>query len=168
MKESLFFLKILILCSFILLISESGYAQKISRSSINPFGLSSTNGNLTLQQTAGQSCDYKSLKTTGGSLHQGFIQGIKNAGNQDLPNISCNLIPNPGNGLFALYFAEKTVAALSMRIFKISGECVSTYTIPQHATQFSFELNSCAAGVYFIRLEGPETAPISKKLILTR
>lgn len=168
MKGSPFQVKLALLYSLMFMVSVNGYAQKISRSSINPFGLTTTHGRVTLQQTAGQPCDYNSLQTSVGALHQGFIQGIKTSSAQAGHPISCNLIPNPGTGLFALHFSQNTEEPLSMRIFKISGELISSFTIPRQVTQYSFELNSGSAGVYFIRLEGSDTKPMSKKLILTR
>jgi hypothetical protein len=79
-----------------------------------------------------------------------------------------NVFPNPNNGTFAVSFREELNTELTVRVLNPVGQEVARKVVnPSAQRKVDFDLNTHAAGVYFVQVEGIE-GTIVKKIMLTK
>jgi hypothetical protein len=157
------FLHALLLLTFF--ISHSLRSQSLVRSSMNSFGNTAYQGNVTLQQTVGQSGNYSNFYANNMVLRQGFLQSSP-AGSVDFfAKTSIALYPNPNLGSFFLQINTAIQTELHLQIFNVMGELIYQENISTNQNNPIF-LEQISSGVYFIKLLNQNKDEYNTKLII--
>jgi hypothetical protein len=87
----------------------------------------------------------------------------------DFPN-SVSIYPNPGKGLFSVSLSQAALASTAQTIaevYNVLGERVNIGTLNQVRGDYAFNISSCPAGVYILKITSSDKV-ITRKIVLEK
>lgn len=165
MKEKLYFF----IC-FSLFLSNGIFAQNIIRQSINPFGNSFSDSDISVNQTVGQSSIVgTSVLDDGKTIRQGFQQPVistKAIYHSDI-KLTISTYPNPFQETFFLKLDGDDITVL-FNLSNAIGQVIFFSKINTNE-EYSFSLPNLAPGIYFISIfnVSDKSRLITKKITKT-
>lgn len=83
--------------------------------------------------------------------------------NENNPDFSVNLFPNPCSELLNIQFAEGNIA--SLKILDVNGKTILEKQQLNTVSRTEIDLSEFAAGVYFVQLTGTDGSVVKRKII---
>ncbi|MDA3891460.1 MAG: T9SS type A sorting domain-containing protein [Salinivirgaceae bacterium] len=148
MKRCIAILFCLFICT-----SSGLFAQKIIRQSINPFGSSFSNSDISISQTAGQSSIVgNSFLGDGKAIRQGFQQpkiSTRTLYHSEL-ELTISVYPNPFQETFYLELDGQDISVL-FNLSNALGQVVFSSNLITNK-EYSFNQSNLSPGIYFISI----------------